>query len=388
MSGNSRNHKKIVALSGLVVMLCANLFALGEGGEYKARAEARHSAPRVLDRARHDGNAQTSNVFEYLFSFRHDDIVTCAAFSKDGRWLATGSELGTVLITDIESKREIAIRNPDSRDNGVQALRFSPDGQFLVIGGFGNKRGGGQIRFLRTSDYSPAMSFDVPGDKEIFNVDVSPQNNWLIAAGISDVWVWNLANKRIVWQRAFERSALRYDRELALLFAAEPEKPAVISGQITFLNIANGRAIRTLRTPIKEPIRRLVMATSKLELFVLTDGAIVYRLNSATGAIKQRISLSDLDLKVGPNGFHASYYTDFEVLDDYPIFVFSNRQNTLLMNYVTRKLVTLDHGSQVGFKFNARGRNFALLGGVKDGSLSGVPSQHYWTVSVFSFKPF
>jgi WD40 repeat protein len=367
-------------------MLCANSPAQS-GAMLLRGAEPANLVP-ALTSALPAGNAQSSSVFEYVFSFRHDDIVTCADFSKDGRRLATGSELGTVLITDIESRKETTVSNPDSRGNGVQALRFSQDGRFLVVGGEGNKNGGGQIRFLRTTDYTTAMAFDVPGDKAISYVDLSPDSKWLVASDLSGVWVWNLESKRIAWQRSFDHSALQYDGSQAVLFISQSPTPPSSSGQIAFLNIADGKVIRTLKTEIKEPVRRLVMVQSKSELFALTDGAIVYRVNTSTGATLQRISISDLGLEARPKDFSVWYHTDFEVLDSYPIFVFSDRRHTVLMNYVSRQVVTINHGSQVGIKFNPQGRGFALLGGVKDGSLSGIPPQHYWTVSVFSFKPF
>lgn len=335
------------------------------------------------------GDAQTAtSSYDYLFSFRHDDIVTCADFSKDGRWLATGSELGTVLITDIQSRKEIALKNPESRDNGVGALRFSQDGQLLVVGGYGNKNGGSEIRILRTSDYTTAMSLDVPGDKSIWYVDLSPDNKWLISADIRDVWVWNVEEKRVAWHLAFADSAVQFDGDHALLFAGRSASLGVAEGQIAFLNLTNGKVMRVVRPAIKEPIKRLVMAKSKSEVFAVCDGPNVYRLNSQTGEIKQRISLSELNLKVSPHGLHVWHNTDFEVLDGYPIFVFSDRENSIFMNYTSGKVVMLDHRSMVGIKFNGSGRNFAVLGGVKDGSLSGISPQHYWTVSVFSFKPF
>ena len=338
--------------------------------------------------SRADGTQTGTPNYEYLFSFRHDDIVTCAAFSNDGRWLATGSELGTVLVTNIESKKEIAIKHPDSRDNGVVGLRFSQDSQFLVVGGFGNKNGGGEIRILRTSDYTIVISLDVPGDKVISQVGISPDNKWLFSSDRGDVWVWNLETKSVAWHLASEDAAVSFDGDREILLAGRSASLGVTAGQIAFLNLVDGRVNRILRTAIKEPIKRLVTAKSKSELFALTDGAIVYRLNNQTGEIKQRIPLTDIYASAGPYPLHVWYTTDFEVLDAYPIFVVSDRQNTLFVNYLSSKVVVLDHRSMVGIKLNPSGKNFALLGGVKDGSMSGVPPQHYWTVSLFSFKPF
>ena len=382
MHWNSKTHKTAASLAiGLLILLS---FRGSMSGVTALRAMMLRGTDIL-----HAGEAQTPTTsYEYLFSFRHDDIVTCAAFSKDGRRLATGSELGTVLVTDIESRKEIAIKNPDSRDNGVVGLTFSQDGQFLVVGGYGNKNGGGEIKILRTSDFTSMISLDVPGDKEISSVGLSPDNKWLFSSDRGDVWVWNLKTRSVAWHRAFQDSATFFDGDHEVLLVERSASLGVPTNQIVFLNLIDGKVTRSLSTGIKEPVKRLITAKSKSELFALTDGAIVYRLNNQTGEIKQRISLADLNLKARPNDLHVWYNTDFEVLDAYPVFIFSDRQNTLFMNYASSKLVILDHQSSVGVKFNPSGRNFALLGGVKDGSLSGVPHQHYWTVSVFSFRPF
>lgn len=377
----------VTLLAGLLIFSSLIGSASGQDGTGLQASALRDVIPPGTNVPR-TGDAQTQTPnYEYLFSFRHDDIVTCAAFSKDGRWLATGSELGTVLITNIESRKEIAIKNPDSRDNGVVGLRFSQDGQFLVVGGFGNKNGGGEIKVLHTSDYTSMMSLNVPGDKEISSVGLSPDNKWLFSSDRGNIWVWNLETRSVAWHLAFEDSTVLFDGDHEILFVGRSASLGVTAGQIAFLNLIDGKVTRRLRTGIKEPVKRLMTAKSKGELFELTDGAIVYRLNNQTGEIKQRISLADLNA-ADPNPLHVWYTTDFEVLDAYPIFVVSDRHNTLFVNYLSSKVVILDHRSMVGIKFNPSGKNFALLGGVKDGSVSGVPPQHYWTVSLFSFRPF
>ena len=118
---------------------------------------------------------------KYLFSFRQDDIITCAAFSPDDRWLATGTEVGTVMISDMQSRKEFVLKNVQPVDNGVQALRFSQDGKMLVVGGHGEKKGGGQIKVLQTSDYKTVASLDLPGGGIASFVDLSLDNKRLLS---------------------------------------------------------------------------------------------------------------------------------------------------------------------------------------------------------------
>lgn len=338
---------------------------------------------------------------KYLFSFRHDDIITCAAFSKNGRWLATGSELGTVIVTDLESRKEFEIKNPDSLDNGVVTLRFSQDGQLLLIGGYGNRGGGGEIKILRTSDYTVAMALDAPGSEPVDYLDVSPDNKWLIAVDHKSARIWNLPDKRVSSHLILTDSAMLFDGDRTLLLAAhsasldvnhgESDNPIttiVGAGQIVLFDVIDGRVTRVLRTAIEEPVMRLFLAKAKKELFVLTAGGTVYRLDSKTGEVKQHVSLSDLYRRVSPKSLNVWFKTDFEALEDYPILVFSDRVNTFFVNYDSGKVIALDHRSQVGLQFSPSGKEFALLGGVKQPSLTGVTDQHYWTVNLFSFKPF
>jgi len=374
-----------------MAVLIATIAPQGKGGQVIAKP-APYPTP---------GAPAAEMVYKYLFSFRHDDIVTCAAFSRNGRWLATGSELGTVIVTDIESHKElVVIRNPDSLDNGVKTLRFSQDGQLLLVGGFGNRGGGGQIKIFRTRDYTVTMVLDMPGSELVDYLDVSPDNKWLIVADRKSARIWNLQDKRAASHLIPKDSALLFNGDRTLLVAGQwayaiPNgglDSLVTTGvgpvQIVFFDIIDDKVTRVLRTTIEEPVRRLVLAKAQKELFVLTAGGTVYRLDSKTGAVKQRIALTELYRKVSPQNLHVWFSTDFEVMEDYPLLVFSDRRNTFFVNYDSNNLLALDHGSQVGAKLSPSGKEFAILGGVKQASLTGVPDQHYWTVNVFSFKPF
>lgn len=148
---------------------------------------------------------------KYQFSFRQDDIITCAAFSRDGRWLATGTEVGTVMVSDLQSRHEVVLKNPQARDNGVQTLRFSQDGQLLLVGGFGDKNGGGQIKVLRAPDYSTAVSLDVPGESVVDYLDLSPDNKLLISGSSNAVRVWDWQKRQIVWELKLEGVAPLFD---------------------------------------------------------------------------------------------------------------------------------------------------------------------------------
>ena len=244
---------------------------------------------------------------KYRYSFRHDDIITCAAFSKDGRRLAAGSEVGTVMVSDLQAQKEVVLKNPDARDNGVQTLRFSQDGKLLLVGGFGVKKGGREIAILRTSDWTMAKTLDVPGGAVVDYLDMSPDNKWLISADGGGAKVWEWQNKRLAWRLSLKGSAPLFDGDRTLLLGVgkveraaklemapggegKPVSTAVAAGQIVFFDILDGKVSGVVRTLPEEPIRRLVLAKGKKELFALTEPGTVYRLDSKTGEVKQRIA--------------------------------------------------------------------------------------------------
>ena len=73
--------------------------------------------------------------------------------------LATGSELGTVIVVDLATQKQRKIESLHPDGNGVYVLNFSQDGELLLTAGSGFKNTG-QIKILQTSDYSIVQTLD------------------------------------------------------------------------------------------------------------------------------------------------------------------------------------------------------------------------------------
>lgn len=64
----------------------------------------------------------------------HRDGVNALAFSRDGLWLASGDQQGTVRIWELRSGRERALWKAHAGQ--LRGAAFSPDGRFLATAGF------------------------------------------------------------------------------------------------------------------------------------------------------------------------------------------------------------------------------------------------------------
>jgi WD40 repeat protein len=62
----------------------------------------------------------------------HTNVVNSLAFSRDGRYIASGSSDGTVRVWDVDARKSVF--SLSGHQDAVEAVAFSPDGQRLVSG--------------------------------------------------------------------------------------------------------------------------------------------------------------------------------------------------------------------------------------------------------------
>ena len=80
----------------------------------------------------HEPAAQDSGSIEYTTP-AHSGAVTSLAFSRDGKWLASGSSDNSAMLWEVESGRHA--RTLRGHGQEVSAVAFSPDGKLVASAG-------------------------------------------------------------------------------------------------------------------------------------------------------------------------------------------------------------------------------------------------------------
>jgi WD40 repeat protein len=120
---------------------------------------------------------------------RQGGPVTCALFSKNGKWLASGSSNGYLRIWDSGSMR---LKHTFGHTYGAYCLAGSRDSGLLAIGG-----GDGQVHLLDTSAEPPKdKGFHKVCSTPLFGLSLAPDTK-TFACGGSDarVYVWDLTSE-------------------------------------------------------------------------------------------------------------------------------------------------------------------------------------------------
>ncbi|HET9905395.1 MAG TPA: TIR domain-containing protein, partial [Anaerolineales bacterium] len=130
---------------------------------------------------------QTNNGYNLTLSGR----LTVADFSPNGRWMAAGSESGTVTVWNLSTRQ---IYSSGRHKGEVLTIRFSPDSRFVVSGGADNY----------------AVGFDTQRGEEVFRLlhadwvqDVAfPQTGTWLATASDDarvrIWDINTGKERLI----------------------------------------------------------------------------------------------------------------------------------------------------------------------------------------------
>lgn len=121
--------------------------------------------------------ARTSDGFQHLATFSHEEAVTALAWRPDSGMLASGSADATVRLWDPKSGREVStIQRVIST---VTSIAFSPNGKWLAVAAVDLS-----IRIIKLSDLSLIKTFH--GHSRPIETMAFHPSSWLLATGSRD----------------------------------------------------------------------------------------------------------------------------------------------------------------------------------------------------------
>ena len=226
----------------------------------------------------------------------HDLGVESLAFSRDGRYLASGSYDKTVKVWDLQTGKvkrtfsgheawvpTVAFHPTDAlvasgsgdktirinrynrqtepivirEHNGIHAVAFSPDGEHVVAGGFG---GGLRLWHVRSSDWRRTYQGH---ESDVHAVAFSPDGA-LLASGSADqtIRLWNVGSGKTV-------RVLEGHQDWVLSFTFSPD------GKI-LRSVGREGALRTWQVSTGKPLRTHTVTGDKVRAADFSpDGALI-----------------------------------------------------------------------------------------------------------------
>jgi WD40 repeat protein len=146
-------------------------------------------------------------------------MLYAAAFSADGKRMATADKIGHVIVWDTETgKKESELDAPvmytwDKTQRlhsigGIRSVAFSPDGKQLAVGGMGkvgnidHLEGNSRVEVFTLADGKQAAEFGDNKFKGLVNqLRWAPDGSWLLGAGGAGegfLCFYDVANKKVL----------------------------------------------------------------------------------------------------------------------------------------------------------------------------------------------
>jgi WD40 repeat protein len=169
----------------------------------------------------------------------NDEEINCVDFSRDGHWLAAGTQAGIVYLWEAATGKERARWRCQA--NGIQDLAFSPDSQSLAASGLE-----AAIRFWQVPTGAKLASYTA-SQNTFWSFAISPDGQTLAGCGANGlVTLWDLATGMI-------RQELSGPSIGGLCVAFVPNQASLAvsyrDGTIHFWNLATGAEQDSLKDP-------------------------------------------------------------------------------------------------------------------------------------------
>ncbi len=167
----------------------------------------------------------------------HNWIVTCAAFSPDGKFLATGSQDGTVKVWDAAQRKLLDTFSADG--SAVWSTAFTPDGKLLMMAGHRS-----HVQFWNLAKHEVVRAFSG-------QIAALSKTDTIIATSESSPFYWEKLGKIILWDYSTGEKVREIDGVGRALALAPDGKTLAAAGETRNVNLwdtATGRLLRTLPT--------------------------------------------------------------------------------------------------------------------------------------------
>jgi WD40 repeat protein len=170
----------------------------------------------------------------------HDGRVTDVAFSPDGKLLATACGDKMARLFDVASREKVASL---AHDNGVQGVAFSPDGKLLATAAGGKNGFDGEVRLFGVANNKEVTR--LPHDLVAFNVAFSPDGHLLASSSSSKAMVFEVPGGKEIGEigpmtsdDAMQRVAFSPDGRLLATSEGFGDR-----GSARLIELASGKAI-------------------------------------------------------------------------------------------------------------------------------------------------
>lgn len=118
-----------------------------------------------------------------IATFEHGRWVLAVAFSPDGRFLATGDEIGQVKVWDIQRQSIVVQLEGDA--TSIYTVKFSPDGEILAGAGYE-----GEIKLWQVQSWE--LLGKLGAHATAYTISFSPDSKILASTGYEFVNLWQV----------------------------------------------------------------------------------------------------------------------------------------------------------------------------------------------------